>query len=129
MNNLSCPFRLLAWIRPLGVGLALAIGLFAVLPAVSASPISSSALLSESTRDADLASIQLSLEHKVVQQRLGELGFTPAEIQQRLANASDEELHQLAAQSDVIMAGGDGGIIVTILVIILLVYLIMAVRR
>lgn len=77
--------------------------------------------MSGTTRTADLATIRQSLEHKQVQQRLGELGFTETEVQQRLAHASDAELHQLAIQSEKIAAGGDGGIIITVLLIILLV--------
>lgn len=128
MKNMSCLFSLPAWIRPLGLILAFAAGLFAVVPGANAGVISSTAILSETTRVTDLAAIQCSLEHKQVQQRLAELGFTDAEVQQRLANASDAELHQLAIQSEAMMAGGDGGIIITVLVIILLVYLIMRVR-
>lgn len=127
MNTTSRLFCLPAWIRPLGMILAFAAGLFAVVPGASAGVISSTAILSETTRETDLAAIQSSLEHKQVQQRLAELGFTDAEVQQRLAHASDAELHQLAVQSQTMMAGGDGGIIVTVLVIILLVYLIMRV--
>lgn len=128
MNTTSRLFCLPAWIRPLGMILALAAGVLAVVPGASAGVISSTAILSETTRETDLAAIQSSLEHKQVRQRLAELGFTDAEVQQRLANASDAELHQLAIQSQAMMAGGDGGIIITVLVIILLVYLIMRVR-
>ena len=56
-----------------------------------------------------------------------ELGFTPAEIQQRLAQATDAELHQLATESEAMMAGGVAGLIISVLVIILLVVLIMRV--
>jgi predicted PurR-regulated permease PerM len=110
------------------MALALAAGLLAVAPVASASAIPSTAILSDTTRATDLATIQQALESKQVQQRLGELGFTDAEIQQRLANANDTELHQLATQSQAIMAGGDGGIIITVLLIVLLVMVILRLR-
>lgn len=97
-------------------------------PIVSADPISSTVILSDSARSSDLATIQHALEQKLVQQRLGEMGFTTDEINQRLANANDSELHQLATQSQAIMAGGDGGIIITVLLIVLLVFAIMRIR-
>ena len=97
-------------------------------PVASAGPLSSTAVVSESVRTSDLDSIQQALEHKQVEQRLGELGFTNSEISQRLANANDVELHQLAIQSQTILAGGDGGIIVTVLLIVLLVIVIMRIR-
>ncbi len=128
MNTMSRLFCLPAWTRPFGLILAFVAGLFVGVPGANAGVISSTAILSETTRETDLATIQSSLEHKQVQQRLAELGFTDAEVQQRLANASDAELHQLAIQSQAMMAGGDGGIIITVLVIILLVYLIMRVK-
>jgi hypothetical protein len=103
-------------------------GFFAAAPLASASAITSTAIVSESTRATDLATIRQALEHKQVQQRLGELGFSDAEIQQRLANANDADLHQLATQSETIMAGGDGGIIITVLLIVLLVMVILRIR-
>lgn len=102
------------------MALALAAGLLAVALFASASAIPSTAILSEAARATDLATIRQALESKQVQQRLGELGFTDAEIQQRLANANDTELHQLATQSQAILAGGDGGIIITVLLVMVI---------
>jgi hypothetical protein len=114
------------WIRATSTLLVLALGLHAIGPSALAGPISTRDMpLFESTRTTDLATIQQALEHKVVQQRLAELGFTPDEIQTRLALASDAELHQLATESERMMAGGVAGALVTVLVIIILVVLIM----
>ena len=110
------------------LSLLLLTGFLASAPFASAEPLSSAAVLSESTRASDLDTIQHALEHKQVQQRLGELGFTADEIHQRLANANDSELHQLATQSESIMAGGDGGIIISVLLIVLLVMVILRIR-
>jgi hypothetical protein len=99
-------------------------GLHSLAPLSYGSLIASTAISTEAARAADLATIQQMLEQKVVQHRLGELGFTTGEIQTRMELASNAELHQLAVQSDALTAGGDGGIIF-ILVIVLLVLLIL----
>lgn len=124
MKSVSSSF-LPVWIRSTATLLALAFGLHALAPSALAGPISSREILAESTRAADLTTIQQALEHKVVKQRLGELGFTADEIQVRLAQASDAELHQLATESEKLMAGGVAGLLISLLVIILLVLLIM----
>jgi hypothetical protein len=116
-----------SWIRSTALLLVAAIGLHALAPSALARPISSVEVLAGSTGAADLAKIQQALEHKVVNQRLIELGFTPAEIQLRLAQASDAELHQLATESEKLMAGGAAGLLISLLVIILLVFLILRV--
>jgi hypothetical protein len=111
--------------RTLATTLVVALSLHAMVPSGLAGPISSTGIVAASGRTVDLATIQSALEHKVVQQRLQDLGFTPTEIQQRLKQASNSELHQLAVESEKVMAGGDGGFIVTVLIIVLLVLLIM----
>lgn len=105
--------------------LIVAASLVVSAPLASASPLPSTAVLAESARATDLNTIQHALEHKQVQQRLGELGFTPTEINQRLTRANDAELHQLATQSQAVLAGGDGGLIISVLLIVLLVMLIL----
>jgi hypothetical protein len=90
-------------------------------PAVSSS--GDSVLIA--TRSADLQRVQTVLESKMIQQRLEELGLTPEEIDARLSQLSDAQLHQLATQLDSLMPGGDGGlgIIIALLVIAVLVVL------
>lgn len=72
----------------------------------------------------DLAKVQSVLENKVVRQRLNDLGLSDAQIQEKLAKLSDEQLHQVAMQIDEQTAAGDGGGIITILVIVILVVLL-----
>ena len=65
---------------------------------------------------------------KMVRERLREYGFTQEEIQVRIGQLSDQQMHQLALKiDDLRIAANDGlGIIVTLLVIaILIVILIM----
>jgi len=117
--------RFPAWMRTVSSLLVIVIGMYGMSPPSIGSPIPSTVITSSDVRAADLATVQNMLEQKIVQHRLAELGFTPMEIEQRLEYATDEELHQLANQSDMIMAGAGAGLIVTALVIVLLVLLIL----
>jgi hypothetical protein len=93
--------------------------------ALAGNPIQSEPVSMADARGGDLATIQQALELKVVQHRLQALGFTPTEIDVRLALASDAELHQLATHSENVLAGGAVGLLVSVLVVILLVLLIL----
>jgi nitrous oxidase accessory protein NosD len=79
-----------------------------------------------SVRDADMVTVQRALEHKVVARKLLDYGVKADEVQVRLADMSDQDLHSLASASKGLPSGGDGlGIIVTVLVIVLLVIVIL----
>jgi hypothetical protein len=69
---------------------------------------------------------------KMVKERLADLGFTHEEIQGRISQLSDQQLHNAAQQLDDLKVGGDGGlgIVVALLVIaILVVFLLMLTRH
>jgi len=112
------------WLRRTAMTLAIVMGLHGFAPLSFGGLIASQTISTEDLRAADMATVQKMLEQKVVQHRLGELGFTPGEIQTRMDLASNAELHQLAMQSDTLTAGGDAGV-VTVLLIVLLVILIL----
>jgi hypothetical protein len=59
-------------------------------------------------RSSDLEKIQKVLEIKMVRERLKEFGFTPDEIEKRLTQLSDQQIHQLALQLDELKVAGDG---------------------
>jgi hypothetical protein len=81
--------------------------------------------LAPAERSEELQKIQKFLEMKVVGERLKELGLTPDEIQSRLNQLSDPQIHQLALQVDKLKVGGDAtGVIIVILVIAILVIVI-----
>jgi len=82
--------------------------------------------LSPAERSSDLKKIQKFLETKMVRERLKELGLTPEEIQTRLSQLSDQQIHQLALKLDELMVGGNDvlGVIILILVIAILVVLL-----
>ena len=83
-----------------------------------------------STRAADLKTIQTALESKIIRQRLTEFKLTPEQIESRLSQLSDKQVHQTAMQIRTVNPGGDGGgILITVLVIAILVALFMYVFK
>jgi hypothetical protein len=83
--------------------------------------------LSPAERSADVQKIQKFLEVKKVGERLQEFGLTPDEIQTRLSQLSDPQIHQLALKlDDLKVGGGDAlGVIIVLLVIVILVIVIL----
>lgn len=105
--------------------LVMAIFVMGIVPRVYAgfSP-SEVVALSQFDRSADLGKIQKILETKMIRERLEKLGFSQDEIQSRLGQLSDQQIHQLALQLDELKVGGDGtGIIIVLLVVAVIVLL------
>ncbi len=77
-------------------------------------------------REEDIAKIQRALESKQLQEKLKAYGLTKEEVERKLSELSDEQIHMLAKASDKVLAGGDavglaiGILIVAILIVILL---------
>jgi hypothetical protein len=69
-------------------------------------------------RDADLQRIQKLLESKLVQHKLSKLGLTKDEIEARLHQLDDEQLHQIASQIHTLEPGGNGAVVVLILLLL-----------
>ena len=61
--------------------------------------------LSSAERSADLKKVQKFLEMKMVRERLKELGLTREEIQSRMDQISDQQLHQVALKLDNLSGG------------------------
>ena len=82
--------------------------------------------LSPAERLSDTMKMQKFLEMKIVGERLKELGFAPEEIQGRLHQLSDSQIHQLALKLDDLKLGADSGlgVVVALLVIAILVIFI-----
>jgi len=80
-------------------------------------------------RAADLARLRAVFEHRVVSQRLADLGFSASEIGSRLDSLTDAQVHQVVQQMDSLQPGGDSGlgIIVALLVIAILVVVLLQV--
>ena len=106
--------------------LVVAMFVIGVTPRVYAGfALSEGLVLASGERSADLGRIQKLLEMKMVQERLKDLGFTLEEIQGKLKDLNDQQIHELAMKVDDMKVGGDGlGIIIALLVIALLVIVI-----
>lgn len=69
--------------------------------------------------------MQAALESKMVRQRLAQFGLTDRQVQSRLSQLSDQQVHQLALQTHGLNSGGDGGgFVIGLLFITVLVLLI-----
>jgi hypothetical protein len=80
-----------------------------------------------SSRDADLIVIQRALENRVVAQKLRDYGVAPDDVQLRVANMSDRDVHTLATATKGLPTGGDDGlgVIISLLLIVVLVLVIL----
>jgi hypothetical protein len=113
-------------VRRIAVMLVVVMGLVSLVPRVEASFVPSDQSSSSFSRQEDMATIQTALEHKLVKERLKDLGYTEEEINARLDRLSEAELHSLATQIDSLMpAGGWEVALVVILLVAILVVLIL----
>ncbi len=74
------------------------------------------------SRGMDEEKVRRMLENKIVAERLKSHGLSKEEVVAKMDRMSDEQIHQLAALSDRIPAGGDGA--ATAAVIVLVVFVI-----
>jgi hypothetical protein len=113
-------------VRRIAMMLVVVMGLISFMPNVEASFVPSNESFSSISRQNDMATIQRTLEHKLVKQRLKDLGYTDDEIKARLDRLSNAEIHSLAAQLDSLLPAGDGlGVVIALLVIAILVIVIL----
>lgn len=96
----------------------------------SSTPGMNASAPSSPSRDQDLRNIQKTLESKLLQQRLKDLGLTAEQISTRISQLTDDQLHQLSSRLDSMQTGGgdDGvGLIIALLVIAILVVILLQV--
>ena len=79
-------------------------------------------------RASDLQKIQKFLEMKMVRERFKELGISPEEIQARLDQVSDPQLHQLALKLDELKIGADSGLGIIILLLVVAIVIIIIIQ-
>ena len=106
----------------------IAIGVVSALPSEGwAWFVPSQAPIPSIDRMADLARLKTILEQRVVAQRLADFGFTKSEIDSRLTQLSDAQVHQTVQQIESIQPGGDSGlgVIIALLVIAILVVILL----
>ncbi|MDI6801334.1 MAG: PA2779 family protein [Thermodesulfovibrionales bacterium] len=107
--------------------LVFAMFIIGIAPKVEAGFVASEAIaLSQVDRAADIENIQKTIETKMIKERLEQLGFTQDEINSRLSQLTDQQIHQIALQLDELKVGGDGlDIIIALLVIAILVIVVL----
>ncbi len=77
-------------------------------------------------REEDIAKIQRVLESKQLQEKLRAYGLTKEEIERKLSELNDEQIHTLAKASDKVLAGGDGvGLAIGILIVAILLVILL----
>jgi hypothetical protein len=78
-------------------------------------------------RNAEMATIQKTLETEVIRQRLEDIGLSSGEALAKLSTLTDEQVHQFVSHIDAVQAGGRGDSIdaSTLIIILLLVLLIL----
>ncbi|MFN3946815.1 MAG: PA2779 family protein [Aquificaceae bacterium] len=77
-------------------------------------------------REEDIAKIQRALESKELQEKLKAYGLTKEEVESKLSQLSDEQIHMLAKASDKVLAGGDGvGLAIGILIVAILLVILL----
>ena len=116
MRLLKMPFvRYISWY------LVVAMFVIGITPRVYADFSPSEVISLPSDRGSDLQKIQNVIEMKMVGERLKSLGFTEDEINKKLYQLSDSQIHQLALQLDELRVGGDGAAAAIIIILLLVI--------
>ncbi|GMR04683.1 MAG: hypothetical protein BMS9Abin23_0585 [Thermodesulfobacteriota bacterium] len=83
-----------------------------------------------SSRALDMVKARRVLESKLVKAKLEKLGFSEKEVNTRLSNLSDYELHKFAGAVDALYPGGGAfGVIAALLVITILVFVLLKLTK
>lgn len=123
VNEMRIPFmKHVSWY------LVIAMFIIGVAPRVDAGLAPSEIIaLAQADRTADLGKIQKVLETRAISEKLAQFGLTQDEIQKRLTQLSDQQIHQTALQLDDLKIGQDDGlgIVIALLVIAILIVLLL----
>ena len=97
------------WIKVITCYLVVAMFVLGITPRLYAgfSPSEAVSILTFD-RSSDLEKIRKVLEMKMVRERLKNFGFTPDEIEKKLSQLDDQQIHQLALSLDELKVGGNG---------------------
>jgi hypothetical protein len=96
---------------------------------VPAAPVQGAAAVANEERAADLGRIQAALESRIVRQKLIDYGLSAEDALARVSMLTDKQIHELAAHTDSIQAGGDPadvffGLVIIALLVVALVFLL-----
>lgn len=84
------------------------------------------------SREVNLTKIRKMLENKLVAEKLRSHGLSTEEVNEKLDKMGDAQIHQLAALSDRLTAGGDSGVaiaVVILVVFVIVIILLIVLRR
>ena len=118
-------FKKSLFARRITIMLIVLMSLISIVPRVEAAFIPSAESQNELMRDQDMQIIKEALENKLITQRLQDLGFSDQEIQERMDQLSDQEVHSLAMEIDSLTQGGIFELAIAVLLIVLLVVVIL----
>ncbi|OGQ00518.1 MAG: hypothetical protein A2026_01710 [Deltaproteobacteria bacterium RBG_19FT_COMBO_46_12] len=109
-----------SWAKVISCYLVMAMFVLGITPRVYAgfSPSEAVSILNFD-RSSDLDKIRKVLEMKMVRERLKNFGFTPNEIEKKLSQLDDQQIHQLALNLDELKVAGDGWVWVVVLLILI----------
>jgi len=109
-----------SWTKVISCYLVVAMFVLGITPRVYAgfSPSEAVSILNFD-RSSDLDKVRKVLEMKMVRERLKNFGFTPNEIEKKLSQLDDQQIHQLALNLDELKVGGDGWVWVVVLLILI----------
>ena len=125
--------RKAAWFFLLAIVMAGWMGVLGSFRGVAEAGVIASHGAAGELRAAEIAKVQTVLERKVVMQKLLDYGVSSEEAMSKIRSMSDSDLHRLAALSDRVAAGADGGVDfligLAVLVILVLVILMLMNKR
>jgi len=109
-----------SWAKVISCYLVVAMFLLGITPRVYAgfSPSEAVSILNFD-RSSNLDKIRKVLEMKMVRERLKNFGFTPNEIEKKLSQLDDQQIHQLALNLDELKVGGDGWAWVVVILVLI----------
>ncbi|WP_448587220.1 PA2779 family protein [Thermocrinis sp.] len=79
----------------------------------------------KSNREEDIKKIQRALESKIVQEKLKAYGLSKEEVEKKLSEMDDHQIHTLAKASEKVLAGGDLGVVIAVLLIAILLVILL----
>ena len=119
--------RRTAWFFLLAIVMAGWMGVLGSFRGVAEAGVIASQGAAGELRAAEIAKVQTVLERKVVMQKLLDYGVSSEEAMSKIRSMSGSDLHRLAALSDRVAAGADGGVdfLIGLAVLVILVLIIL----
>jgi len=107
------------WVKGIVCYLVVAMFVFGITPRLYAGFSGSEALsILTFDRSSDLGKIRKTLEMKMVRERLKAFGYTSEEVEKKLSQLNDQQIHQIALSLDELKVGGDGWAVLIIILLI-----------